>query len=73
MHSPNIDKTQHVIIVASKPIGEYLRQLEKMDEDLNDYDTIWGFSIGETESRFPVFEYPKYNYELTNKFTNLKP
>jgi lysine 2,3-aminomutase len=69
-HSPSIDKLQKVVIVASKPIGEYLRQLEKMNEKIDDYDTIWGFSIGETESRFPIFDYPKYDYEITRKFTN---
>ncbi|MDX9696144.1 MAG: KamA family protein, partial [Bacteroidales bacterium] len=69
-HSPSIDKSQKVVIVASKPIGEYLRQLEKMNEKIDDYDTIWGFSIGETESRFPIFDYPKYDYEINRKFTN---
>ncbi|MGE0087927.1 MAG: KamA family radical SAM protein [Bacteroidales bacterium] len=69
-HSPSINKSQKVVIVASKPIGEYLRQLEKMDENIADYDTIWGFSIGETESRFPIFDYPKYDFEITSKFTN---
>ncbi|OFX85698.1 MAG: hypothetical protein A2W99_06035 [Bacteroidetes bacterium GWF2_33_16] len=72
MHSPNVDKTKEVIIVASKPIGEYLKQLEKMGEDLNDYESIWGFSIGETESRFPIFEYPKYNFEVTKEFTHIR-
>ncbi len=69
-HSPAIDKTQRMIIVASKPIGEYLRQLEKMGESIVEYDSIWGFSIGETESRFPVFDYPKYDFEIISKFTN---
>jgi lysine 2,3-aminomutase len=61
-----------VIIVESKPIGEYLRQLEKMNENIEDYSTLWGYSIGETESRFPVFEYPNYSFETTDKFSNLK-
>lgn len=71
-HSPIIDDMEEVIIVESKPIGEYLRQLEHMGEKAEDYSTIWGYSIGETESRFPVFEYPKYNFEITKKFSNLK-
>lgn len=71
-HSPIINKLEEVIIVESKPIGEYLRQLERMGEDKNDYDTLWGYSIGETESRFPVFEYPKYNFDITQEFSNLE-
>ena len=71
-HSPIINKIDGVNIVESKPIGEYLRQLERMGENKEDYETLWGYSIGETESRFPVFEYPKYNFEITNEFSNLE-
>ncbi len=71
-HSPIINKMGDIIIVESKPISEYLRQLERMGENSEDYSTIWGYSIGETEKRFPVFEYPKYNFEITKEFSNLK-
>jgi lysine 2,3-aminomutase len=60
-----------VIIVESKPIGEYLRQLERIGEEADDYSSIWGYTIGETEQRFPVFEYPKYGYKVTEEFSNL--
>ncbi len=72
IHSPIINNMDEVIIVESKPIGEYLRQLEHMGEKAEDYSTIWGYSIGETESRFPVFEYPRYNFDITKEFSNLK-
>jgi lysine 2,3-aminomutase len=71
-HSPIINNMDEVIIVESKPIGEYLRQLERIGEDANDYCSIWGYTIGETEQRFPVFEYPKYNYKVTEEFSNLE-
>jgi lysine 2,3-aminomutase len=71
-HSPIINEMEDVIIVESKPIGEYLRQLKQFGEDTSDYNTIWGYSIGETEKRFPVFEYPKYKFETTSEFSNLK-
>lgn len=72
IHSPIINQMEEVIIVESKPIGEYLRQLERIGEEAKDYSSIWGYSIGETEQRFPVFEYPKYNYQVTDKFSNLQ-
>ncbi|MDA3952272.1 MAG: KamA family protein [Bacteroidales bacterium] len=72
IHSPIINEMDDVIIVESKPIGEYLRQLKQFGENQDDYCTIWGYSIGETERRFPVFEYPKYTYENTSEFSNLK-
>ena len=71
-HSPIIHKMDDVIIVESKPVGEYLRQLEKIGENVNDYSTIWGYSIGETEKRFPVFEYPEYPFDITEEFSNLQ-
>jgi len=71
-HSPIIHKMDDVIIVESKPVGEYLRQLEKIGENVNDYSTIWGYSIGETEKRFPVFEYPEYSFDITEEFSNLQ-
>ncbi|MCB2194489.1 MAG: KamA family protein [Bacteroidetes bacterium] len=71
-HSPIINKMDEVIIVESKPIGEYLRQLERIGEETDDYGSIWGYTIGETEQRFPVFEYPKYSYKVTDEFSNLE-
>jgi lysine 2,3-aminomutase len=71
-HSPIINEMDDVIIVESKPIGEYLRQLKQLGENTEDYDTIWGYSIGETERRFPVFEYPDYTFNTTCEFSNLK-
>lgn len=60
-----------VIIIESKSIREYLLQLEEMGEDEADYESIWGYSIGETEPRIPIYEYPDYDYKLTDKYTNL--
>lgn len=71
-HSPIIDKMEEVIIVESKPIGEYLRQLEKTGEKAEEYNSIWGYSIGETENRFPLFEYPHYGFEITKEFSNIE-
>jgi lysine 2,3-aminomutase len=42
-----------------------------MGEDINDYESIWGYSIGETEPRMSLFEYPEYDYKLTDEYTNL--
>ncbi len=58
-HSPVIEQMDNIIIIESKPVGEYLRQLSHMGEDPDEYKTIWGYSIGETEPRFPAFEYPE--------------
>jgi len=70
-HSPVMEKMDKVIIIESKSISEYLRQLEDIGEETSDYESIWGYSIGETEPRIPLYEYPEYDYGLTNEFTNL--
>jgi len=61
-----------VIIIESKSLSEYLRQLEDIGEDILDYESIWGYSIGETEQRIPIYDYPDYNYKVTEKYTNIK-
>ena len=71
-HSPIIHKMGKVIIIESKSISEYLSQLEEMGEEVSDYEGIYGYSIGQTEPRLEMYEYPGYNFEVTKEFTNLK-
>jgi lysine 2,3-aminomutase len=61
-----------VLIAESKAIGDYLRQLEEMGEDPADYESIYGYSIGETEERSPVYRYFSYDFDVTDKITNLE-
>ena len=71
-HSPIIDKMGKVVVIESKSIEEYLTQLEEMGEDRNDYERIYGYSIGQTEPRMPMYEYPEYSYRVTREFSNLE-
>ena len=59
-----------VIIIESKSISEYLQQLRDIGENTSDYESIWGYSVGETEPRIPLYDYPAYEFEVTEKFTN---
>ncbi len=70
-HSPALHNMDKVIIIESKSISEYLRQLEEIGEDKEDYTSIWGYSMGETEPRVPLYDYPDYDFKLTEKVTNL--
>lgn len=71
-HSPIIHKMGKVIIIESKSISEYLAQLEEIGENINEYESIWGYSIGETEPRLSVYEYPEYEFEVAEEMTNLE-
>ncbi len=71
-HSPIIKHMKKVVIIESKSISEYLRQLDDMGEDLTEYRGIYGYSIGETENRMTIYEYPDYNYKATEEITNLE-
>lgn len=69
-HSPIIDKLGKFIIVESKSIQAYLSQMEEMGEDVGEYESIWGYSIGETEPRMSIYEYPDFDFAVTPDITN---
>ncbi|MEA3460269.1 MAG: KamA family protein, partial [Bacteroidota bacterium] len=71
-HSPIIQKMGKVIIIESKSIHEYLRQLEEMGEEREDYNGLYGYSLGQTEHRIPMYEYPEYDFKTTGTLSNLK-
>jgi lysine 2,3-aminomutase len=70
-HSPVIDKLGRVLIIESKSVGEYLRQLDEMGEDPPAYAAVWGYSLGVTEPRAPLYEYPDFEFTVTDRITNL--
>ncbi len=71
-HSPIIKKMGKFITAESKSIAAYLDQIEEMGENRKEYETIWGYSMGETEKRAPVYEYPDFDFQLTPTFTNFE-
>jgi lysine 2,3-aminomutase len=42
-----------------------------MGEDISEYESIWGYSISETEPRLSLYEYPEYDFKITDEYTNL--
>jgi lysine 2,3-aminomutase len=72
VHSPIIHKMGKVIIIESKSIHEYLNQMEEIGEDRDDYGGLYGYSLGQTEHRVPVYEYPEYEYAVTPEMNNLE-
>jgi len=71
-HSPIINEMGKVVIIESKSIRDYLLQLNEIGEDLNEYESLYGYSIGVTEPRVPIYMYPEYNFKVTDEFTNFK-
>jgi lysine 2,3-aminomutase len=71
-HSPIIEKMGKVVIIESKSVGEYLQQLEEIGESLDEYGSVYGYSLGQTELRMPVFEYPDYDFAVTSELSNLE-
>ncbi|NBK22784.1 MAG: KamA family protein [Spirochaetia bacterium] len=55
-HSKVIEEMGSVIIIESKSVAHYLRQIEAMGEDPSEYETIWGYSAGSLAPRSTVFE-----------------
>jgi lysine 2,3-aminomutase len=48
-----------------------LKHLEDIGENISEYESIWGYSLGETEKRSSIYEYPQYDFKVTSKMTNL--
>lgn len=71
-HSPIIAKMGKMAIIESKSIYDYLKQVESMGENIPDYISVYGYSLSETEARTTVFEYPEYDYPVTEKITHLE-
>ncbi len=71
-HSPIIHEMGKVVIIESKSLNEYLNQLEEMGEDKAEYHSIFGYSIGETEPLQHIYQYPAYDFEVTDEYTNLE-
>lgn len=59
-----------IVIIEPKSISEYLNQIEEIGENISEHETIWGYSPGETKRRLSLYEYPKYNFKVTEKITN---
>jgi len=71
-HSPVINHMGNVYIVENKSIAAYLRQLITMGEEPENYATIWEYTEGTTEPRFSLYEYPPFQYSVTDKMSNLQ-
>jgi lysine 2,3-aminomutase len=71
-HSPVIEKMGKVIVIESKSVAAYLRQLDELGEDVSEYTDVWGYSLGVTEPRAPLYEYPESKLHLTEELTNFE-
>ena len=45
-------------------------QLHKMGEKPEHYADIWHFTEGKTESRFPLYDYPKSDLRTTPEYSH---
>jgi len=67
-----VDQMGKVVIIESKSIADFIRQLDEMGEDISEYETLYGYSIGATEKRFPLYSYPEYDFDATDEVTNFE-
>ena len=70
-HSPIIERLGKIIVIESKSVSEYLEQLVEMGENPEEYERLYGYSIGVTDDRLPIYEYPAYDFRVTEEMTNL--
>lgn len=70
-HSPIIDHMGEIFIVENKSLSAYLRQLYKMGENLDGYQSIWNYTQSDTEPRFELYNYPDFDFDITSSMSNL--
>lgn len=70
-HSPVVKRIKEIYITENKSVAAYLRQLQQLGEQIEDYGTVWYYNKGKTESVADVFRYPGLEDTITNDFTNL--
>lgn len=70
-HSPIIKNIKNLNIIESKSVAAYLRQLVEFGENISNYGGIYGYSMGATEKRMPIYQYPEYDFQVTNEITNM--
>ncbi len=71
-HSPIIKSLGKIYIIESKSIKSYLKQIEEYGEDINEYSSIWGYSMFETEKQSLLYKYPPFTFKVTDKITNFE-
>ncbi len=69
-HSPVTEKMDDVIIIESKTVSQFLREIEHMGENRDDYSSIYGYTLSETEPLMPIFKYPEA--DVTKAITNFE-
>ena len=70
-HSPIIHQMEKVFIKENKSIYQYMLQLREMGENPEEYNSIWNYTEGETEPRFPLYNYPDAGFKITETYSNL--
>ncbi|HIY36569.1 MAG TPA: KamA family protein [Candidatus Paraprevotella stercorigallinarum] len=69
-HSPVIHRMEDMYIVENKSIRHYLLQLHDMGERISEYAGLWDYTEGDTEPRFPFFEYPEQDFKVTEQLSH---
>jgi lysine 2,3-aminomutase len=70
-HSPIIHRMEKIYIKENKSLWQYMLQLREMGEKKEDYDSLWSYVEGETEHRFPLYDYPDPGFRITEEYSHL--
>ncbi len=71
-HSPVTDEMDEVVIIESKTMAQFIRELAHLGEDSSLYEFTYGYSMAETEPLMPIFKYPTYEFEVSKEITHFE-
>jgi lysine 2,3-aminomutase len=72
IHSPVINEMGKIVIIESKSIKEYLDQLENMGENIEEYMSLFGYSMGVTEPLQGIWNLGNYDFETNQEMNHFK-
>ena len=70
------DKLDRIESILSAELNLISRKYEILRDwyvnTWEDYDGLFGYSLGQTEHRVPVYDYPAYSFQTTVTMNNLE-
>ncbi len=71
--SLQFQRMEKVVIVESKSTSKNIwGNWKRWVKTGNEYESVFGYSIGETEPLVQLYEYPEYDFDMTGEMTNLE-
>ena len=70
-HSPIIHQMEKIYNQGKQVYLAIYAAIAEMGEKKEEYASLWKYMEGETEHRFPLYNYPDPGFRITEKYSHL--